>query len=177
MSKKPIAIPDVEDEANYVTFNLPSGEPISIIRMDFLDEDSADELSDSIEELNVEFEFGSVAADIAAMKPDDKLYWVPLREETKQRLLEMGVEISRVLRENQRADEITVPDEDVLAEFEPYLDYKPKPPRKRGRELALTMFKHVVTEDELKRLEKLRLGQLDYMLTEWRKHSKVSLGE
>ena len=177
MAKKPIVIPAVEDEANYVTFTLPDGSELRVIRMDFLDEDEADELNDSIEALNAEFEFGSVAADVAAMKPDEELFWVPLRDDTKTRLLGMGVVIERVLRENQRVDKITVPDEDTVAEFEPFRDFKPKPPRKRGRELALTMFKHVVSEDEYARLETLRLGQLEYMLSEWRKHSKVSLGE
>ncbi len=177
MAKKPIVIPAVEDEGSYVLFTLPDGSELRVLRMDVLDEDAADDLHDSIEALNSEFEFGSVAADVAAMKPDDELFWVPLRDNTKAKLMELGVCIERVLRENQRVDKITVPDEDVVAEFEPYLDFKPKPPRKRGRELALVMLKHVVTEDEYSKLENLRLFQLEHIASEWRKHSKVSLGE
>ncbi len=179
MAKKPIVIPSVDDESNYIVFTLPDKTELRIIRMDFLDEDEADELGASVEALNTEFEFGSVAADIAAMAPDQELVWVPLSDGTKSRLLEMGVRIERILHENRRADRITIPDEDedVLAGFEEYRDYKPKPPRKRGRDLALIMFKHVVSEEEFAKLEKLRVGQLEYMLTEWRKHSKVSLGE
>lgn len=179
MAKKPIAIPSVEDESNYIVFTLPDKTELRVIRMDFLDEDEADELSASVEALNHEFEFGSVAADIAAMAPDQELVWVPLSDSTKSRLLEMGVRIERILYENRRADKITIPDEDedVLAGFEEFRDFKPTPTRRRGKDVALVMFKHVVSEEEYAKLEKLRVGQLEYMLAEWRKHSKVSLGE
>jgi hypothetical protein len=49
--------------------------------------------------------------------------------------------------------------------------------RKKGRMVALSMLRHVVSDREFAVLETLATGQLDQILEGWREHSVTSLGE
>lgn len=170
---KPIVITDAGHEENLVTFSLPGGD-VSIIRMDYIDEDTFDAMTAELEALDVEQQFVGVANDLANAKPGEKLAWQPLLDGTKARLIEMGAEVNRVVADGERRDEVSTVDVDV---FKPYRERKPLPMRKRGREIALVMLKHVVSYDDFQKIESLRVGQLDRILSEWRKHSTATLGE
>ncbi len=172
---KPVSISAADK--NVIPFNLPDGVTVNIPRLDFLDEDTFAAMQEALIELDVEQQFIGVAADIAEAKPGTKLQWVPLLEGTKKRLLKMGVEVERaVLKDGARVDEVSA-DAEVAELFEEYAGQKPKSLRKRARENAMTMLGFVLDEDELQHFESLKLGQLELVLAEWRRHSRVSVGE
>lgn len=173
---KPIVISAIED--NLIPFSLPGGKTVSVPRLDFIDEDTFDALNEDLEALDVEQQLVAVANDIAAAKVGAKLQWDPLLQAAKDKLTGLGVEIERVtVADGARRDEVSAPTEDVVEALKPYSDQKPLPLRKRGREIALTMLKHVVDDDDFEAFESLRIGQLDRILSQWRKHSTVTLGE
>lgn len=171
---KPVSISDVDK--NLIPFNLPNGKTVNVLRLDYMDEDTFDEMTAALEALDVEQQFIGVAADIAEAKPGTKLQWQPLLEGTKKRLEEMGVEIERVVKDGTRIDEISADDE-VQELFQEYEGQKPLPLRKRARSIAMTMLGFVLDKDELKHFEGLKLGQLELILSEWRRHSRVTVGE
>lgn len=170
---KPVQITD----RSVIPFNLPGGVTVNVPRLDFLDEDTFDAMQEALIEADVEQQFIGVAADIAESKPGTKLQWAPLLEDTKKRLLEMGVSVERTVNEDGvRIDEVSA-DEEVQELFAEYEGKKPKNLRKRARENALLMLSFVLEKDDLKHFEPLKAGQLDQVLAEWRKHSRVSVGE
>lgn len=171
--KKPVVISDVEDEANYITFHLPGGAEVSVLRLDYIDEDTFDLMNADLEALDAEQQFIGVAADIASSEKGAKLQWQPLFDDAKNRLVELGADIHRVTKDGARYDEISG-DPEVFAEW---ADKKPLPLRRRAREVALTTLKYVVEDDELKHFTKLRLGQLNQIISEWRNQSRVTAGE
>lgn len=72
-----------------------------------------------------------------------------------------------------------IPEDDfdqLTAEIEE-LDKQELPLRKYSRQLALLMLKHFTSERDYAVVESLATGQLDQILTSWREHSTVSLGE
>lgn len=174
---KPIVITDVTDEENVVPFALPGGKTVNLPRLDFIDEDTFDALNTDLEALDVKQQLIAVANDVVAVGVGKKSTWQPLLPGTKAKLLELGVEVSRSVDSDERRDEVCAPTVEVLEALKPFSGSKPLPLRKRGREIALTMLKHVVDDDDYKLFESLRVGQLDRILTEWRKHSAVTLGE
>lgn len=171
---KPVSISAADK--NVIPFNLPNGVTVNVPRLDFLDEDTFDAMQEALIELDVEQQFIGVAADIAEAKPGTKLQWVPLLDGTKKRLTDMGVEVERVVQDGARIDEVSA-DAEVAELFAEYAGKKPKTLRKRARENAMTMLGFVLTKDELKHFEGLLLGQLELILAEWRRHSRVSVGE
>lgn len=174
---KPIVITDVDSDENRVEFQLPGGTVVKVPRLDFIDEDTFDALNSELEALDVKQQLVAVANDICAAAPGAKLQWQPLLDATKQTLTGLGVDITRIVANGTRYDEVTAPTDDVVDAVKLHSGQKPLPLRKRGREIALTMLKHVVDEDEYALFETLRVGQLDKVLAEWRKHSTVTLGE
>lgn len=174
---KPIVITDAADEENFIPFTLPGGKTVQVPRLDYLDEDTFDALNSDLEALDVEQQLIAVANDIASAKPGTKLQWMPLMELTKQKLAGFGVEIARVTVKDSRYDEVCAPTDEVVAALKPYSEQRALPLRKRGREIALTMLKHAVAEEDYALFEPLRVGQLDRILSQWRKHSSVTLGE
>lgn len=171
---KPVAITSAEKA--YIPFNLPGGVTVNVLRLDYMDEETFDEMQAAVEELDVEQQFLGVAADIAESKPGTKLQWQPLMEATKKRLTDLGVEIERVVKDGARIDEVTA-DAEVAELFAEYEGQKPKPLHKRARAIALTMLKFVLDEDELKHFDGLLVGQLNLILSEWRRNSRVTVGE
>lgn len=171
---KPVSISAADKSV--VPFNLPNGVTVNVPRLDFLDEETFDAMQEALIELDVEQQFIAVAADIAESKPGTKLQWAPLLEGTKKRLQEMGVEVERVVTDGVRIDEVSA-DAEVAELFEEYEGQKPKGLRKRARENAMTMLGFVLDADELKHFEGLRVGQYDQILAEWRRHSRVTVGE
>lgn len=174
---KPIVIADVDSEENVIPFTLPGGRTVKLPRLDYIDEDTYDALNADLEASDVEQQLVAVANDLAASPVGEKLPWQPLLSATKEKLAALGVEVVRVTEDGVRRDEVSAPSDDVVKRLKPYSDKQPQPIRKRGREIALTMLKHVVSDDEYKLFEQLRVGQLDRILAEWRKHSTVSQGE
>lgn len=174
---KPIVISDADDEENVVPFALPGGAVVKVPRLDFIDEDTFDELNSALEALDVKQQLVAVANDVCSAAVGAKLQWQPLLEDAKKALTDLGVEITRVVVNGSRFDEVSAPTEDVVSALKPFSGQKPLPLRKRGREIALTMLKHVVDEDDYALFVPLRAGQLDKILTEWRKRSTVTLGE
>lgn len=172
---KPVSITTAEKA--YIPFNLPGGVTVNVLRLDYMDEETFDEMQSAVEALDVEQQFVSVAADIAESKPGTKLQWQPLMDATKKRLTDLGVEIERVVnKDGTRIDEVTA-DADVAELFEEYAGQKPRPLHKRARAIAMTMLKFVLDEDELKHFDGLLVGQLNLILSEWRKNSRVTVGE
>lgn len=170
---KPVSITD----KGSIPFNLPGGVTVNVPRLDFLDEDTFDAMQEALVEADVEEQFIGVAADIAESKPGTKLQWAPLLEGTKKRLQEMGVEVERVVNDDGvRIDEVSA-DEEAAEQFTEYEGRKPKTLRKRAKANALLMLGFVLEKDDLKHFDKLRVGQLDQVLAEWRRHSRVSVGE
>lgn len=174
---KPIVIADVDSDENQIPFTLPGGVTVKVPRLDYIDEDTYDALNTDLEALDTQQQLIAVANDVAASPVGAKLPWEPLLPAAKEQLTKLGVEIVRVTENGVRRDEVSAPSEDVVKALKPYSDKRPQPFRKRGREIALTMLKHVVSEDEYAMFEKLRVGQLDQILTEWRKHSSATPGE
>ena len=170
---KPIVIPDVDSDDAKVAFQLPGGQVVNVLRLDYIDENVVDEMTDALTAQDVEAEVVAVANDLAAAKVGVVSQWQPLLDGTKTKLAGLGVVIDRV----DRVDEVTAPTAEVVAALKPYSDQKPRPLRARGRDTALTMLKFVVTEDELALFEKMRAGQLDELVQQWRNHSRVTLGE
>lgn len=174
---KPIVIVDASDDENRIPFQLPGGKTVKLLRLDFLDEETVDQMNVDLLELDVEEQLVAVANDIASAKVKTVLQWQPLLDGTKEKLSELGVEITRVVDKDGRRDDVKAASDDVVEALKPFSERKPRSMRKRAREVSLTMLKYVVDEDELALFEPLRLGQLEQILGEWRKHSKVELGE
>lgn len=172
---KPVTITD--PSKNLIPFHLPNGVTVNVLRLDYIDEDTFDEMNAALIELDVEQQFIGVAADIAESKPGTKLQWEPLLDGTKKRLTDLGVVVERVVTaEGIRVDEVCA-DPEVAELFEEYHGQRPKPLRKRARSTALTMLKFVLDADELKHFEGLLTGQLEKVLAEWRSKSRVTVGE
>lgn len=174
---KPIIISDVDSDENLIPVEFPGGKVVKIIRLDYLDEETADAMQSDLEALDVEQQLVAVANDIASAKVGERLKWQPLLDDTKAKLVAVGVEVSRVVDADGRYDEVRAPSAAVLDALMPYSEQKTLSVRKRGREVALTMLKHVVAEDELPLFEALVLGQLNSLLGEWRKNSSATQGE
>lgn len=174
---KPIVIASFDDDENYIPFTLPSGDTVRLLRMDYLDEDTFDAMNAALEAMDVEEQVIAVAHDIIEASPGAKLQWQPLLDEARTALLDAGVTIKRVATKDGRTDEVCAPTQRVVNAVAELATRKPLPLRKRGREIALTMLKFVVSEEEFAQFEKMRLGQLELVLSEWRKYSKVSSGE
>lgn len=76
-----------------------------------------------------------------------------------------------------RFDFIPEDDFDQLTANIEALDKEELPLRKYSRKLALVMLQQFVSDKDYAALETLATGQLDQILTVWREHSQVSLGE
>jgi hypothetical protein len=174
---KPIVISAVDSDENQIRIEFPGGKTVKILRLDYVDEDTFDAMNAELEALDVQQQLVAVANDIATSPVGTKLPWQPLLDATKETLIGLGVEVKRVVDGDERRDEVSAPTDGVVEALKPYSGRKPLPLRKRGREIALTMLKHVVDADELELFEKLVTGQLNDLLQEWRNNSKTTQGE
>jgi hypothetical protein len=163
--------------------------PVSlwVRRFDYIDEETFDEMTADLEAFDVDQQMVGVANDLAGVPAGTSVFWEPLIPATVDRLKGLGVSVKRIAFPLPQADgqpAVSVPREEisakttkVLAALEPYSSRKLLSSRKRSRDIALTMLKHVLPEDKLALCSRLTSGDLEQMLEDWRAHSRVGLGE
>lgn len=177
---KPIVLSGFDDERTKIPFQIPvNGKPVTVMvpRFDYINEDVFDEITIDLENLDSEQQVIAVANDLASIPAGSVTEWEPLMESATKVLTDLGVVIERVSQGKARQDNVSAPTDKVLAALEPYSSQEPLTLRKRSRGIALTMLKHVVTEEQLGWFSALPAGALDDLLTQWRGQSRVSLGE
>ncbi len=174
---KPIVITSAESDENKFPVTFPGGQVVKILRLDFLDEDTFDAMEADLAALDVQQQLLGVANDIIAAPVGAKLQWQTLLDGTKEKLTALGVDVNRVVNDEGRYDEVSAPTAEVVEAVKQHSGSKPLPLRKRGREIALTMLKHVVGDEEYALFEDLRVGQLNDLLAEWRSNSRTTQGE
>lgn len=178
---KPVVLAGFDDERTKIPFQIPvkGRRPATVLipRLDFIDEDTFDAMTGDLEASDAEQQVIAVANDLAAVPVGEVVSWEPLLDAARDQLVKLGVEIVRVAVNKQPQDDIKAPTEKVLAALEPFSSQKPLPLRKRSRDIALTMLKHVVSAEQLVWFEALPSGALDELLKQWRNQSAVTLGE
>jgi hypothetical protein len=150
---------------------------VLIPRFDYIDEDTFDALMADLEQFDADQQVIAVANDLASLPAGESSSWQPLIDSAKETLVGLGVTVTRAVVDKRPQDNIAAPTDEVLVALEPFSSQKPLADRKRSREIALLMLKHVVTTEQLVWFEALPSGALEELLTEWRKASNVSLGE
>lgn len=175
---KAVVLAGYDDEKTKIPFTIPvkGRKPATILipRFDYIDEDTFDAIMSDLERMDVEQQVIAVANDLVDVDAGTEVPWEQLLDDAKTRLVALGVTVKR---KNQNQDSVCAPDDSVLAALQPLAATKPLPLRKRSREIALAMLKHVVSEQELEWFTALPTGALDELLTTWRNQSTVSLGE
>lgn len=175
---KAVVLAGYDDEKTKIPFTIPvkGRKPATILipRFDYIDEDTFDAIMSDLERMDVEQQVIAVANDLVDADAGTEVPWEQLLDDAKTQLVALGVTVKR---KNQNQDVVCAPDDSVLAALQPLAVTKPLPLRKRSREIALAMLKHVVSEQELEWFTALPTGALDELLTTWRNQSTVSLGE
>lgn len=175
---KAVVLAGYDDEKTKIPFTIPvkGRKPATILipRFDYIDEDTFDAIMSDLERMDVEQQVIAVANDLVDADAGTEVPWEQLLDDAKTQLVALGVTVKR---KNQNQDVVCAPDDSVLAALKPLAVTKPLPLRKRSREIALAMLKHVVSEQELEWFTALPTGALDELLTTWRNQSTVSLGE
>lgn len=175
---KAVVLAGYDDEKTKIPFTIPvkGRKPATILipRFDYIDEDTFDAIMSDLERMDVEQQVIAVANDLVDADAGTEVPWEQLLDDAKTRLVALGVTVKR---KNQNQDSVCAPNDWVLAALQPLAATKPLPLRKRSREIALAMLKHVVSEQELEWFTALPTGALDELLTTWRNQSTVSLGE
>jgi len=175
----PVVLYGFDDERTKIRFDVPvkgrkGPAQVHVPRFDYIDEDTFDAIMAELEAMDVEQQLCAVANDVAAAGPGVEVTWEPLLEDARTQLTQAGAVISR--RKTQ--DVITAPDQSVVDHLAgTWGAVKPLPFRKRSRQIALAMLRHVVTDDEYQWFEALPSGDLDKMLTAWKDASTITLGE
>jgi hypothetical protein len=176
-----VDIPGMDDERVRITITVPvkGRKPLvlKIPRHDFLDTETQDAMSASVEALDVESELIAVAADLDETPVGEKSVWVPLMKGTRRRLEELGVKVVRVVIDGKKQDEVTAPTVEVLQNLRPYSDLPPVPLNKRVRNARLAMLKHVMSPAQFEALSTAADGQINQVFTQWQEESNISLGE
>lgn len=178
---KPFVLSGFDDERTKIPFAIPvkGRKPVTVTvpRFDYIDEDSFDRIMEDLEKLDAEQQVISAANELAELPIGEKLTWEPMIEAAKNTLTGLGVVVERTVVKGRSQEEISAPTEEVLEALKPYSEQKPEPIRKRSRSIALTMLKHVVSDEHYAMFETLPTGALDELLTTWKSQSTVSLGE
>lgn len=178
---KAVVLAGFDDEKTKIPFTVPvkGRKPATILipRFDYIDEDTFDAIMSDLERMDVEQQVIGVANDLVAVDAGTEVTWEQLLDDAKTRLVALGVIVSRTMRQGQSQDVVCAPNDAVREALKPLAVTKPLPLRKRSREIALAMLKHVVSEQELEWFTALPTGALDELLTTWRNQSTVSLGE
>jgi hypothetical protein len=178
---KAVVLSGFDDERTKIPFTIPvkGRKPVTVLvpRFDYIDETTFDALMADLERLDVEQQVCAVANDLSEVPPGTDVTWEPLLDDAKKQLTDLGVKISRTMKQGSTQELVSAPTAKVVEALAPFAVDKPQPLRKRSRSIALAMLKHVVSEQELEWFEALPTGALDEMLTTWRTASTVSLGE
>ena len=179
---KPLSLAGFDDERTKLPVQVPvrgKAKPVTVMlpRFDYIPEDQFDALMSDLEQLDVEQQVIAAANDLAAAGVGESVEWEPLIEEARTQLEGLGVEVVRSMKQGQSRELLTAPSEKVLEQLAPFSAKTPLPLRKRSRSIALTMLKHVVTEEQFTWFEELPTGALDELLTGWRNASTLTLGE
>ena len=179
---KPIVLHGYDDEKTKIPVQIPvpgKTKPATVMlpRFDYIPELEFDALMDELEALDVEQQIISAANDLVALPVGEEVVWEPLIEETRTRLEKLGVEVRKTMKQGQTREVLSCPDGKALEALAPFAVSKPLPLRKRTREIALTMLKHVVSAEQLEWFEVLPSGALDELLSAWKESSTMSLGE
>lgn len=178
---KPIVLSGFDDERTKIPFTVPvkGRKPATVLvpRFDYIDEATFDAIMADLEVLDAQQQVIAAANELAGLQPGSELVYDPLIDAAKKQLTDCGVDVVRTVKQGRSQDVLCAPTEDVIAALAPFSSQTPMPLRKRSREIALTMLKYVVDEQELKWFADLPTGALDDLLTAWKTASTVSLGE
>jgi hypothetical protein len=167
-TKLPVQVP-VRGKTKPVTVKLP--------RFDYIPEATFDALMADLERLDVEQQVIAAANNLTEIEVGEEVEVDSLMDAAKTRLDELGVEVQRSMKQGHAFDVLIAKDDSVIEALKPLAEQKPLPLRKRSREIAITMLRHVVTPEQLEWFEDLPSGALDELLTAWRDASTLSLGE
>ena len=178
---KPIVLASYDDERTKLSIQVPvkgrKPATVKIPRFDYIDEDTFDALMSDLEELDVEQQIIGVANDLKDVEVGEQVTWELLLDDARKQLTDLGVKVEKSMKQGQMRDLVSAPTQAVLDALAPFSSQQPLPLRKRSRSIALTMLKHVVSEQEWEWFNDLPTGALDELLTEWRSASTLSLGE
>ena len=150
---------------------------LKIPRFDFLPPDKHDALFNDLTSLDFETEMIAVANDLADTPIGTAVIWQPLSKQTRRKLMDAGVKVTRIVEAKRREDELTVPNKKVLESLKPWSERDLDPLHVRIRKARLTALKHVVTAEQFAVCETLASGQLNEIWSQWEKNSDISLGE
>jgi|GEM_PF-2114104 hypothetical protein len=167
-TKLPVQVP-VRGKTKPVTVKLP--------RFDYIPEETFDALMADLERLDVVQQVIAAANGLAEAEVGEEVEVESLMDDAKKQLSDMGVEVQRNMKQGHAFDVLIAKDDSVLEALKPMSEQKTLPLRKRSREVALTMLRHVVTPEELAWFEDLPTGALDELLSAWRDASTLTLGE
>jgi len=179
---KPLKLASYDDERTKIAVEVPvtgRKQPVTVMlpRFDYIPEDKFDRLMDDLEALDVEQQVISAANDLTAVPVGEEVTWEPLIDEARARLEKLGVVVRKSMKQGQSRELLSAPDDTVLEALAPFASVKPKPMRKRTREIALVMLKSVVSEEQYEWFDALPSGALDELLSYWKSQSAITLGE
>lgn len=182
--KKPIALFGYDDEHTKIEFTVPrrNRKPatIAVPRFDYIPEDKFATIMAELNDLDIQQQITQVAGDLAGSPLGTECVTEPLLDGTRKRLTDLGVTVTRDMKQGISRDVVIASTQeslDAVAGLALSDAERPMQLRRYSRMMALTMLKHVVSDEEITWLEELPAGALSKLLEEWKAGSSITLGE
>ena len=175
-------IPGINDERVRIAIGpieTADGEKMTLRlrRIDFLPDEVQDAIQKELLAGDVEAQIIGVAKELVETPVNTPIIWAPVLKQARAELQGLGVKWERVAPLGYNQDKFTAPTKKIVDALAPWADKDILPLPRRQKQAGLIMLKHVCSEEEYTKCERLTNGQVKAIVEEWQSRSEMKLGE